>query len=232
MGIDFSRQARLRRRVSRARGLLSDAARDERARHQTAMSPTTSQEALMAISLTRNHDNDVTRGPARSRSRNARASDDGVWIASLFLSLVAVLMPIWFLGTALAFVGDSASAASVGAVVSDAAQIVLISIGSRRCVRCASLGCLPLRLGLVVIIIDKRCITARSRQARSRCCLCNGLFLWRVRSRAISSPTSARLRQRCSWPSSPSRFLRLPSATTEPRSVRSADSRGCSRAFR
>ena len=84
----------------------------------------------MAVSLTRNHDNDVTRGPARSRSRNARASDDGVWIASLFLSLVAVLMPIWFLGTALAFVGDSASAASVGAVVSDAAQIVLISIGS------------------------------------------------------------------------------------------------------
>jgi hypothetical protein len=41
------------------------------------------------------------------RSRIARASDDGVWTAALFLALVAFLIPLWFLAVGMALTADS-----------------------------------------------------------------------------------------------------------------------------
>jgi hypothetical protein len=48
------------------------------------------------------------RGPKRVSTRLMRASDDGVWTSALFMSLVSLLMPFWYLGTGSALSTDAA----------------------------------------------------------------------------------------------------------------------------
>jgi len=63
-----------------------------------------------------------------------RSRDEGVWTASLFLAFVAVFVPLWFLGTAMAIAsgGDPAVAGSgiEPSVSARALQIALVAIGA------------------------------------------------------------------------------------------------------
>lgn len=63
----------------------------------------------------------------RRKSRRERASDAGVWQASLHLAVVACLVPAWFLGAALAF---SHSATGSGDPAARAVQITFIALGT------------------------------------------------------------------------------------------------------
>jgi hypothetical protein len=63
----------------------------------------------------------------RKKSRRERASDAGVWQASLHLAFVVCLVPAWFNGAALAF---SRSAVGSGDPAARAVQIAFIALGT------------------------------------------------------------------------------------------------------
>ena len=60
----------------------------------------------------------------RRKSRIERASDAGVWSAVLYLVLVAFLMPLWFLGVALALASPAVEPAA------RTLQVVLLALGT------------------------------------------------------------------------------------------------------
>ena len=63
----------------------------------------------------------------RRKSRIERASDAGVWTASLYLAFVAFFMPAWFLAVGLAFSHDGTAATRPSA---DPVQIGLLGLGT------------------------------------------------------------------------------------------------------
>ncbi len=69
---------------------------------------------------------DEYRAQRRARKREA----EGAWSASLFLTAVALLMPLWFLGTSLAFVNAELRALGSSPIASRATEILLLSAGT------------------------------------------------------------------------------------------------------
>jgi hypothetical protein len=68
-------------------------------------------------------------GIARRKSRFEIASDQGVWIAALYLSIVASLMPVWFLGASLAITAGAPDA-SASSVSERGTRIILLALGT------------------------------------------------------------------------------------------------------
>ncbi|MFM7260169.1 MAG: hypothetical protein ACKO3W_06150 [bacterium] len=66
---------------------------------------------------------DRARRRSRVKSRVARAGDEGVWMAALFLSFVAWGIPVWLLGASLMLAGSEAT------VVAQAGRMTVLVVG-------------------------------------------------------------------------------------------------------
>jgi len=77
------------------------------------------------------HDNiDEEVDDYRSRRRAAKLNAEGAWVASLFLIAVALLMPLWFLATSVAFVNAELEAAGSAPMFTRSTEIILLGLGT------------------------------------------------------------------------------------------------------
>ncbi len=77
------------------------------------------------------HDNiDKEVDDYRSRRRAAKHDAEGAWVASLFLTAVALLMPLWFLATSVAFVNAELEAVGSAPMFARSTEIILLGLGT------------------------------------------------------------------------------------------------------
>ena len=77
------------------------------------------------------HDNiDEEVDDYRSRRRAVKLNAEGAWVASLFLIAVALLMPLWFLATSVAFVNAELEAVGSAPMFARSTEIILLGLGT------------------------------------------------------------------------------------------------------